>query len=22
VPPLSWLFNGAEIPEDELEVIK
>lgn len=22
VPPLSWLFNGAEIPEDELEHIK
>lgn len=22
VPPLTWLFNGTEIPEDELEVIK
>lgn len=22
MPPLTWLFNGAEIPEDELEIIK
>lgn len=22
VPPLTWLFNGTEIPEDELELIK
>jgi hypothetical protein len=22
VPPLSWLFNGAEVPEDELDVIR
>lgn len=22
VPPLTWLFNGAEVPEDTLELIK